>query len=134
MGICEHQYQAVLCRGLQDTGFEIIEQLGWKAPDNVVVPCASGSLLTKVWKSFKEFKIIGIIKELETKMFAAQATGCAPISVALKQGNDVIRPVKPNTIANPCIGNPADGFYAIQPLRRRADTLRMFRTRKSSRA
>ena len=104
--------------GSKTLGFEIIEQLGWKAPDNVVVPCASGSLLTKIWKSFKEFKDIGIIKELGTKVFAAQASGCSPISTAIKQGSDVIRPVKPNTIAKSlAIGNPADGFYASQVVR-----------------
>ena len=104
--------------GSKTQGFEIIEQLGWKAPDNVVVPCASGSLLTKVWKSFKEFKEIGLLKSLDTKVFAAQASGCSPISTALKQGADVIRPVKPNTIAKSlAIGNPADGFYAIQAIR-----------------
>ncbi len=104
--------------GSKTQGFEIIEQLGWKAPDNVVVPCASGSLLTKVWKSFKEFKEIGIIKELETRVFAAQATGCSPISIALKEGSDIIRPVKPDTIAKSlAIGNPADGFYAAQVVR-----------------
>lgn len=101
--------------GSKTQGFEIIEQLGWKTPDNIVVPCASGSLLTKIWKAFKEFKEIGILKELETKVFAAQATGCSPISTAIKQGVDVIRPVKPNTIAKSlAIGNPADGFYAVQ--------------------
>lgn len=104
--------------GSKTQGFEIIEQLGWEAPDNVVVPCASGSLLTKIWKAFKEFKEIGILKELETKIFAAQATGCSPISLAIKQGVDVIRPVKPNTIAKSlAIGNPADGFYAAQVVR-----------------
>jgi threonine synthase len=104
--------------GSKTHGFEIIEQLGWNAPDNVVVPCASGSLLTKIWKAFKEFKEIGILKELETKVFAAQATGCSPISTAIKQGVDVIRPVKPNTIAKSlAIGNPADGFYAAQVIR-----------------
>ncbi len=104
--------------GSKTLGFEIIEQLGWKAPDNVVVPCASGSLLTKVWKSFKEFKDIGIIKALGTKVFAAQATGCSPIVTAIKQGTDVIRPVKPTTIAKSlAIGNPADGFYASQVVR-----------------
>ncbi|MFI5324560.1 MAG: threonine synthase, partial [Thermodesulfobacteriota bacterium] len=61
--------------GSKTLGYEIIEQLGWKAPDNIVVPCASGSLLTKVWKSFKEFREIGILKELGTRVFAAQATG-----------------------------------------------------------
>jgi threonine synthase len=101
--------------GSKTQGFEIIEQLGWRVPDNVVVPCASGSLLTKIWKAFKEFKEIGIIKELDTKVFAAQATGCSPISTAIKQGVDVIRPVKPHTIAKSlAIGNPADGYYAIQ--------------------
>jgi threonine synthase len=101
--------------GSKTHGFEIIEQLGWRVPDNVVVPCASGSLLTKIWKSFKEFQDIGIIKELRTKMFAAQATGCSPISTALKQDTDIIRPVKPNTIAKSlAIGNPADGYYATK--------------------
>ena len=66
--------------GSKTIGYEIVEQLGWKAPDNIVVPCASGSLLTKVWKSFKEFREIGILKELNTKVFAAQATGCSPIT------------------------------------------------------
>jgi threonine synthase len=101
--------------GSKTQGFEIIEQLGWEAPDNVVVPCASGSLLTKVWKSFKEFKGIGILKELKTKLFAAQATGCSPIATAIKQQTDVIRPIKPDTVAKSlAIGNPADGYYATQ--------------------
>jgi len=104
--------------GSKTLGFEVIEQLGWKAPDNVVVPCASGSLLTKVWKSFKEFRDVGIIKELNTKVFAAQATGCSPITAAIKQGVDVIRPVKPDTIAKSlAIGNPADGYYAAQVIK-----------------
>jgi threonine synthase len=104
--------------GSKTQGFEIIEQLGWKCPDNVVVPCASGSLLTKVWKAFKEFKEIGLLKSLDTKVFGAQASGCSPISTALKQEADVIRPVKPDTIAKSlAIGNPADGFYAIQAIR-----------------
>ena len=99
--------------GSKTQGFEIVEQLGWEAPDNVVVPCASGSLLTKVWKAFKEFKEMGLIKKLGTKVFAAQATGCSPISAAIKQGTDVIKPVKPNTVAKSlAIGNPADGYYA----------------------
>lgn len=101
--------------GSKTHGFEIIEQLGWRAPDNVVVPCASGSLLTKIWKSFKEFKEIGIIKELGTKVFAAQALGCNPIATAIKSNTDVIIPVKPNTLAKSlAIGNPADGYYAYR--------------------
>lgn len=107
--------------GSKTIGFEIVEQLGWRAPDNIVVPCASGSLLTKVWKSFKEFKDVGIIGEVTTKVFAAQATGCSPIVTAIKQGSDVIRPVKPETIAKSlAIGNPADGFYAAQVVKETA--------------
>jgi threonine synthase len=104
--------------GSKSHGFEIIEQLGWKAPDAVVVPCASGSLLTKIWKSFKEMKEVGLIDEVHTKVFAAQATGCSPIVTAIKQGIDVIKPVKPDTIAKSlAIGNPADGYYATQVIR-----------------
>ena len=104
--------------GSKTHGFEIVEQLGWKAPHNIVVPCASGSLLTKIWKSFKEFQQIGVIKDLSTKVFAAQATGCSPISTAIKQDTDIIRPVKPNTIAKSlAIGNPADGYYATKAVK-----------------
>jgi len=101
--------------GSKTQGFEIVEQLGWRAPDNVVVPCASGSLLTKIWKSFKELQEVGLLKELSTKVYAAQATGCSPITTAIKAGTDVIRPVKPDTVAKSlAIGNPADGYYATK--------------------
>lgn len=104
--------------GSKTLGFEIAEQLGWKAPDNVVVPCASGSLLTKIWKSFNEFMKIGVIKDVQTKVYAAQPSGCSPISTAVRKGTDIIRPVKPDTIAKSlAIGNPADGFYASQIVR-----------------
>lgn len=101
--------------GSKTQGFEIVEQLGWRAPHNVVVPCASGSLLTKIWKSFKEAHEVGLIKDLDTRVFAAQALGCGPIVTAIKEGADFIKPVKPDTIAKSlAIGNPADGFYAKQ--------------------
>lgn len=104
--------------GSKTYGFEIVEQLGWRTPDNVVVPCASGSLITKVWKSFKEMKEIDLIEKVNTKVFAAQATGCSPIVAAIKQGIDIIKPVKPHTIAKSlAIGNPADGFYATQVIK-----------------
>jgi threonine synthase len=102
--------------GSKTHGFEIIEQLGWNVPDNVVVPCASGSLLAKIWKAFNEFMEIGFIKELKTKVFAAQATACPPITMAIKQGIDIIKPVKPdpNSISKSlAIGNPAEGYDAI---------------------
>jgi threonine synthase len=101
--------------GSKTQGFEIAEQLGWSLPDAIVVPCASGSLLTKIWKSFKELNQIGLIDGLKTRVFAAQATGCSPIVTAIKQGIDVIKPVKPDTIAKSlAIGNPADGYYACK--------------------
>lgn len=101
--------------GSKTQGHEIVEQLGWRAPDNIVVPCASGSLLTKIWKSFNEMKKIGLIEKVNTKVFAAQASGCSPIVTAIKQGIDVIKPIRPDTIAKSlAIGNPADGFYATQ--------------------
>lgn len=104
--------------GSKTQGYEIVEQLGWRAPDAVVVPCASGSLLTKIWKSFKEMKDIGLIGELNTKIFSAQATGCSPIVKAIKENVDVIKPVKPDTIAKSlAIGNPADGFYATRVIK-----------------
>ncbi len=101
--------------GSKTQGHEIVEQLGWQTPDNIVVPCASGSLMTKIWKSFKEMVKVGLIEEFKTKVFAAQATGCSPIVTAIKQNIDVIKPVKPDTVAKSlAIGNPADGFYAVQ--------------------
>ena len=104
--------------GSKTQGYEIVEQLGWKAPDAVVVPCASGSLLTKIWKSFKEMKEIGLIDDLNTKVFSAQATGCSPIVKAIKDDVDVIKPVKPDTIAKSlAIGNPADGYYATKVIK-----------------
>jgi len=101
--------------GSKTIGFEIAEQLGWKAPDNVVVPCASGSLLTKVGKAFKELQEVGILKSSDTRVFAEQAHGCNPIVTAIKNDTDVIRPIKPDTVAKSlAIGNPADGFYAYK--------------------
>lgn len=101
--------------GSKTHGFEIVEQLGWRTPDIVVVPCASGSLMTKIWKAFKEMKEVDLIDEVRTKVYAAQATGCSPIVTAIKEGVDVIKPVKPNTIAKSlAIGNPADGYYATK--------------------
>ena len=104
--------------GSKTQGYEIVEQLGWRTPDAVVVPCASGSLMTKIWKSFKEMKQIGLINDMQTKIFSAQATGCSPIVKAIKEGVDVIKPVRPDTIAKSlAIGNPADGFYATQVIK-----------------
>ncbi|PIQ81675.1 MAG: threonine synthase [Candidatus Omnitrophica bacterium CG11_big_fil_rev_8_21_14_0_20_64_10] len=104
--------------GSKTYGFEVAEQLGWRAPKHIVVPAASGSLLVKIWKGFKEFHAMGLIPKPETRMYAAQAAGCGPIVEAVEQGSDIIKPVKPKTIAKSlAIGNPADGYYAADAIR-----------------
>jgi len=100
--------------GSKTLGYEIAEQLGWRLPDQVVVPIASGSLMTKIDKAFKELIKLGLVEEKPYKIFGAQATGCNPVAEAFEKGWDVVRPVKPDTIAKSlAIGNPADGPYAI---------------------
>jgi threonine synthase len=103
--------------GSKTVGFEIAEQLGWRLPDNVVVPMAGGSLITKIKKAFEELSELGLVESKQVKFFGAQATGCSPISTAVKMGNSEIDPQKPATIARSlAIGNPADGHYAIRAI------------------
>ncbi len=105
--------------GSKTVGYEIAEQLGWRLPDQVVIPVASGALLTKVDKGWREFVQLGLVEDRPWRVFGAQATGCNPVSTAWAQGNDVVRPVKPETIAKSlAIGNPADGPYALDAVRR----------------
>ncbi len=104
--------------GSKTFAFEIAEQLGWRAPDHIVVPMAGGSLITKIWKAFNELRMLGLIGDKLPKIYGAQATGCAPITTAFKEGKELFTPVIPNTIAKSlAIGNPADGFYAIKTMR-----------------
>ncbi|HLJ90763.1 MAG TPA: threonine synthase [Candidatus Angelobacter sp.] len=103
--------------GSKTVGYEIAEQLGWRLPDNVVVPMAGGSLITKIAKAFRELTELGLVEEKNVKFFGAQATGCSPISTAVKAGRNEIEPQKPATIARSlAIGNPADGFYAARTI------------------
>jgi len=104
--------------GSKTHGYEIAEQLGWKLPDNVVVPMAGGSLITKIAKAFKELVSLGWVEEKPVKFFGAQATGCSPISDGVKRGLARFEPQKPNTIARSlAIGNPADGPFAMKLIR-----------------
>ena len=104
--------------GSKTVGFEIAEQLGWRLPDNIVCPMAGGSLITKIRKAFSELVALGLVDDKPVRFFGAQATGCSPISTAVKNGTDVIEPQKPNTIARSlAIGNPADGPYASRAIR-----------------
>src|SRR6266568_1445041 len=104
--------------GSKTVGFEIAEQLGWRLPDNIVVPMAGGSLITKIKKAFDELIKLGLVEAKQVKFFGAQATGCSPISTAVKTGSAEIEPQKPSTIARSlAIGNPADGHYAIKTIK-----------------
>ena len=104
--------------GSKTHGYEIAEQLGWRLPDNVVVPMAGGSLITKIAKAFRELVALGWVEDKTVRFFGAQATGCSPISSAVKRGLARFEPQKPNTIARSlAIGNPADGPYAIKLIR-----------------
>ena len=104
--------------GSKSMGFEIMEQLGWRLPQHTVVPMASGSLLTKIHKSYQEMSKLGLVAETPWHMHGAQATGCNPISQAQKAGLDFFKPVKPNTIAKSlAIGTPADGFYSLKVMK-----------------
>ncbi len=106
--------------GSKTLAFEVAEQLGWRAPDHVVVPIASGSQLTKVAKGFRELGTVGLLEggEPPVRVSGAQALGCSPVATAFAEGTDAIRPVKPSTIAKSLsIGNPADGWYALEAIR-----------------
>ncbi|WP_018683173.1 threonine synthase [Actinokineospora enzanensis] len=105
--------------GSKTLGYEVAEQLGWRLPEQIVVPVASGSQLTKVDKAFRELGELGLVEATPYRVFGAQATGCSPVAAAFKAGQDVIRPVKPDTIARSlAIGAPADGPYVLDSVRR----------------
>ena len=105
--------------GSKTIGFEIAEQLGWRLPDHVVAPMASGAMLVKIDKAFGELTTLGLVDQHPYKVSGAQALGCSPISTAFKAGTDEIRPVRPSTIAKSlAIGDPADGVYALEAIRR----------------
>jgi len=104
--------------GSKTLAFEVVEQLGWQAPDHIVVPVAAGSLLAKTAKAFHELVGVGLVEGVPTRIHAAQAEGCAPVSTAIQRGLDTVTPVRPHSIAKSlAIGNPADGRYAARAVR-----------------
>jgi threonine synthase len=105
--------------GSKTLAYEIVEQLGWELPDRCVVPIASGSLFTKIAKGFDEWRALGLVDGETPAMNGAQAQGCSPVAAAYDAGQDICRPVRPDTIAKSlAIGNPADGPYALEVARR----------------
>jgi threonine synthase len=104
--------------GAKTHGFEIAEQLGWKLPQHIVVASAGGTILPKLAKSFQELIDVGLVADSGCKIYSAQAAGCAPIIEALHRGSDIVKPIKPHTIASSiAIGDPADGYYVLQVLK-----------------
>jgi len=105
--------------GSKTIGFEIAEQLGWRIPEQIVVPVASGAQLVKIDKAFRELVASGLVDEAPYRVFGAQATGCSPVATAFRAGHEVVQPVRPATIAKSlAIGNPADGPYVLDVVRR----------------
>ena len=104
--------------GSKTLAYEVAQQLGWRAPDCVVAPAASGLLFTRIWKGLDELSMLGLIKPLNTHMYLTQAAGCQPIVNAFEAGSLHVHPVEPNTIAKSiAVGNPADGYYALRVAR-----------------
>jgi threonine synthase len=104
--------------GSKTLAFEVAEQLGWRAPDTVIVPTASGAMFTKIARGFEELAEVGLISPSRPRMGLAQAAGCAPIVTAHQASSMTIRPVKPSTIAKSlAIGNPADGYYCLKVIK-----------------
>jgi threonine synthase len=104
--------------GAKTFGFEIAEQLGWRVPKHIVIPCAGGTILPKVARSFKELHQVGLVPDSDCRIFAAQASGCSPVINSIQKGTDLITPIKPNTIATSiAIGNPADGYYVLKAVK-----------------
>jgi threonine synthase len=116
-GIVNVNLRSYYSEGSKTVGYEIAEQLGWRLPQNIVIPMAGGSLITKVNKAFEELKKLAWVEPIQTRFFGAQATGCSPITSATKRGSTEIDPQKPHTIAKSlAIGNPADGIYAAKTI------------------
>jgi threonine synthase len=116
-GIVNVNLRSYYSEGSKTVGYEIAEQLGWRLPQNIVVPMAGGALITKIHKAFEELRQLAWVEPVSTRFFGAQATGCSPISTAAKRGTSEIDPQKPHTIARSlAIGNPADGPYAVKAI------------------
>ena len=116
MGPRERQPAPVLRRGQQDPGFEIAEDLGWRLPDVIVAPIASGAMFTSLASSFEELVKLGRVAPKDVRFVGGQAAGCSPVATAFKAGRSDIEPVRtPDTIVRSlAIGNPADGRYAVE--------------------
>jgi len=118
-GIANVNLRPYYSEGAKTLGFEVAEQLGWRAPDRVVVPVGSGNMFVKIHKAFEEFARLGVIPPHAVRMTAAQADGCGPVATAYRNNTETVIPVRPGGIAKSlAIGNPADGGYVLDLARR----------------
>jgi threonine synthase len=116
-GIVNVNLRSYYAEGSKTVGYEVAEQLGWRLPQNIVVPMAGGALITKIRKAFGELQNLRWVEPTATRFYGAQASGCSPITSAAKAGTTEITPQRPRTIAKSlAIGNPADGIYAVKTL------------------
>jgi threonine synthase len=117
-GFININLRAYYAEGSKTLGYEIAEQLGWRPPDHIIAPSASGLLFTRIWKGLNELSMLGLIEPVNTHMHLVQATGSSPIVNAFNAGTLHVHPVEPHTIAKSiAIGNPADGYYALKAAR-----------------
>ncbi len=116
---CNINMRPYYAEGSKTLAFEVVEQLGWRAPDHVVAPIASGALYTEIAKGFAEMVKVGLISSQSVAISGAQAAGCSPVADAFAAGLDEFEPVRdPLTVAKSlAIGNPADGNYSLQVAR-----------------
>jgi len=118
-GIANVNLRPYYSEGAKTLGFEVAEQLGWRAPDRVIVPIGSGNMFMKIHKGFQEFQDLGVIPEHTVRMTAAQPEGCGPVVTAYRNRAEAVIPVRPNTVAHSlAIGSPADGGYVLDLVRR----------------
>jgi threonine synthase len=114
-GLVNVNLRAYYGEGSKTMAFEIIEQLGWRAPTAVVAPMAGGALVTKLHRGFREFATAGLFEDTLPRLYGGQAAGCSPIVRLVERGSGRIEPQIPATIARSlAIGNPADGLTAAR--------------------
>ncbi len=102
--------------GKKSVSFEICEQMGWEAPDLVVVPVGDGNIISGVWKGFEEFHKLGFIVRLP-RLLAVQAAGSAAVVKAL-EGDGTIEAVSGETVADSIsVSVPRDGEAAVKAVR-----------------
>src|ERR1700681_1097278 len=114
---CNINVRPFYAEGSKTLDFETAEQLGWRLPDEIIIPIASGCQFVKHRRAVGEMVDLGLVDPGSRlpALTGAQALGCAPVYNAWRDGTETVLPVKPDTIAKSiAIGNPSDGSYVIR--------------------